>query len=339
MAEDLDDGEFWLPPQILTDDDILRDYNCGNNIKSIKGEKFSRESDTGVCFPHEYSYGFGSFAPYSNLSSPVESVVGSTETESDEEDYIAGLTRKMAHSTLQDDLWKGETGFGYENQKSLTMSGSPQSTLCPVLGGCGCKPGSSHGSPSCPSRISSPSPPPPPAAAMARNEAAWDLLYAAAGEVAKMRMIEEGSGYYHNRELMGLPRKPGPVFTPPTKLNPKPNCWFSLQSISVLPAIASRPFSAVETATDDEATGLGGLGTVEGDWTVPTAAGRSKQGTELRCPTSGSITLCLAYSAAVPAATATKWFWHEGCISWKPWVEKGMCRNRCVLASPDWNPH
>jgi hypothetical protein len=29
----------------------------------------------------------------SDLSSPIESVVGSTETESDEEDYLAGLTR------------------------------------------------------------------------------------------------------------------------------------------------------------------------------------------------------------------------------------------------------
>uniref|UniRef100_A0A5B7A8E9 Uncharacterized protein n=1 Tax=Davidia involucrata TaxID=16924 RepID=A0A5B7A8E9_DAVIN len=217
MAANLDDGEFWLPPQFLTDDDILMDYNNGSNSK---GDKFSRERDTGFYFPHEYSYGLGSFAPYSDLSSPVESVVGSTETESDEEDYIAELTRKMAHSTLQDHYWKGEIGLGYEKQKSSTLSGSPQSTLCPVLGGCGCKPGSSRGSPNAPSQMSSP----PPAALMGRNEADWDLLYAAAGEVAKMRLIEEGStGYYHNRGLLGLPRKPSPVAVPLKNLNPTPN--------------------------------------------------------------------------------------------------------------------
>ena len=46
--------------------------------------------------------GFGSFGTSSNLSSPVESVVNSSETESDEEDYLIGLTRQMARSTLAD---------------------------------------------------------------------------------------------------------------------------------------------------------------------------------------------------------------------------------------------
>ena len=46
--------------------------------------------------------GFGSFGTSSNLSSPVESVVNSSETESDEEDYLVGLTRQMARSTLAD---------------------------------------------------------------------------------------------------------------------------------------------------------------------------------------------------------------------------------------------
>lgn len=30
MAEELDDGEFWLPPQFLTDDDILMDFSTPN---------------------------------------------------------------------------------------------------------------------------------------------------------------------------------------------------------------------------------------------------------------------------------------------------------------------
>lgn len=60
MAKVLDDAEFWLPAQFLTDDEFV----------------------------------FG-------LNSPVESVVGSTETDSDEEDYLAELTRRMGHSTLR----------------------------------------------------------------------------------------------------------------------------------------------------------------------------------------------------------------------------------------------
>jgi len=47
-----------------------------------------------LCFDFpSLPYGFGSFGFSSDLSSHVESVVGSTETESDEEDYLAGLTR------------------------------------------------------------------------------------------------------------------------------------------------------------------------------------------------------------------------------------------------------
>ncbi|KAL1549180.1 hypothetical protein AAHA92_17313 [Salvia divinorum] len=56
MAQELDDGEFWLPSEFLTDDDLLMDLKRGYD-----------------------------------LSSPAESV---TETESDEDDFISGLTRK-----------------------------------------------------------------------------------------------------------------------------------------------------------------------------------------------------------------------------------------------------
>ncbi|KAA8516353.1 hypothetical protein F0562_016646 [Nyssa sinensis] len=202
MADDLDDGEFWLPPQFLTDDDILMDYSNSNTINFNKRDAFGRERDNGFCFPYEFPYGFGSFAPYSDLSSPVESVVGSTETESDEEDYITGLTRKLARATLQDDLWKGDTGFAYQNQKSTAMSGSPQSTLCAVLGGCGCKQGSSSGSPNCPSQMSSP----PATAAMSRNE---DRLGSA------------------NRGVLVPPRKPSPVSIRTRNLNPTPNVGFN----------------------------------------------------------------------------------------------------------------
>lgn len=84
------------------------------------------------------------------------------------------------------------------------MSGSPQSTLCAVGTGCGCKQGSSRGSPTGPFQRKS-SPP-----------ATWDLLYAAAGEVARMRMNEEVFGYNNpNRGLLGgPPKKPSPISVP-----------------------------------------------------------------------------------------------------------------------------
>lgn len=81
------------------------------------------------------------------------------------------------------------------------MAGSPQSTLCAVGGGCGCKQGSSRGSPIGPSRVSSP-------------PATWDLLYAAAGEVAKMRLNDEDYGYQQGRGLLAPPRKPSPISVP-----------------------------------------------------------------------------------------------------------------------------
>jgi hypothetical protein len=73
-----------------------------------------------LCFDFpSLPYGFGSFGFFSDLSSPVESVVGSTETESDEEDYLAGLTRQMAHSTLEDDFKRNDLPCGTEKTKVL----------------------------------------------------------------------------------------------------------------------------------------------------------------------------------------------------------------------------
>ncbi|KAL5742650.1 hypothetical protein ACOSP7_029382 [Xanthoceras sorbifolium] len=216
MAESLDDGEFWLPPEFLTDDDILMDMSINNNLKkkSNNNNKDGFDFDSDIVkpmFPFEFSYGFGSFGLSSDLSSPVESVVGSTETESDEEDYIAGLTRQMTHSTLKEGFKRADKAFASEKTKGLFLSGSPQSTLCAVGSGCGCKQGSSQGSPNCQSQVSSP-------------PGTWDLLYAAAGEVARMRMNEEsysGHRYYRGGLLGGPPRKESTVSV--TVKNPQQN--------------------------------------------------------------------------------------------------------------------
>lgn len=86
MAQELDDGEFWLPSEFLTDDDLLLDF---------KTDHLKKKTSDG------FSHAFGNSSAFnSNLSSPVESVMGSTETESDEDDCVNG--RKVFHSTLQD---------------------------------------------------------------------------------------------------------------------------------------------------------------------------------------------------------------------------------------------
>ncbi|KAF8395193.1 hypothetical protein HHK36_019135 [Tetracentron sinense] len=199
MAEDLDYGEFCLPSQFLTDDDILMEK------KNLKNNSLSNR----VYFPFESPYGFGSFGSSTTLSSPVESVVSSTETESDDEDYIAGLTRQIVHSTLQEDEKSFSPVFSSENPKTWVSAGSPQSTLSAVGSWSGCSTGSSRESPNGPSQVSSPLSTP-----MNGKEDPWDLLYAAAGQVVRMKMNNESPKYYHGRGILDPPRKPSSVSAP-----------------------------------------------------------------------------------------------------------------------------
>lgn len=84
------------------------------------------------------------------------------------------------------------------------MSGSPQSTLCAFGSGCGCGKGSSKGSPDGVCKMSS-----------AKNT--WDLLHAAAGEVERMRLSQEGYTYINHNGHLIPQRKPSPVATLPSK--------------------------------------------------------------------------------------------------------------------------
>ncbi|GKV05929.1 hypothetical protein SLEP1_g17877 [Rubroshorea leprosula] len=195
MAERLDDGEFLLPPQLLTDDDVVLMHLGSDVSKSL--------------FPFELPYRFGSFGLSSDLSSPVESVFGSTETESDEEEYLSGLTRQMARSTLQDNWRQNERAFATENTKGLLLSGSPQSMLCAVGSSCGCRQWSSRGSPRRQSLLPS-------------SPRTWDLLHAATVEVTRMQGKEEP--FNHERSLLAPPKKP------PTNLDV--GGFYSSQSLS-----------------------------------------------------------------------------------------------------------
>ncbi|KAK9920528.1 hypothetical protein M0R45_029083 [Rubus argutus] len=132
---------------------------------------------------------------FDDAASPVES----SETESDEEEYLTVLTRRMARSKLDDEFKLYDSVLASKNNSKWVSSGSPQSTLCAVGSGCGCGgQGSSRGSPN------SQSPP-----------ATWDLLHAAAGEVAKMRIKEEAIRFNQkSRGILGAPREPSPVTVP-----------------------------------------------------------------------------------------------------------------------------
>ncbi|KAF7825602.1 uncharacterized protein G2W53_016766 [Senna tora] len=185
MAETLDDALFWLPPQFLDDDDVVVSLEDNTNTPFVLNPNDAAAPKDSLLFPSEFPYGFDSSGVPSDLSSPVESLVGSSETESDEEERMADLTRRMAHSTLEVDSAK-------EKPKEMFGSGSPQSTLCAFGSGCGCRKSSSEGSPTSACQLSS-------------QKATWELLHAAAGEVEKMKLNKEAShGFNNNRSFLSF---------------------------------------------------------------------------------------------------------------------------------------
>ncbi|GAU41846.1 hypothetical protein TSUD_177570 [Trifolium subterraneum] len=200
MAENLADGEFWLPPQFLSDDDDSTTVPFSPNHKP----SLSLDNDENTLpFPSEFPYGFSS----SDLSSPIDSLRGSSETESDDDEQLAAeLTRRMARSILQPDSKETEN-----NNMGRFKTGSPQSTLCALGSGCNCRKGSSQGS--SPTGICEDS----------SSKATWDLLHAAAGEVERMRMNLQSYNLPNtttNEQLFVPPRKPSPVaVTLPSKIN------------------------------------------------------------------------------------------------------------------------
>ncbi|KAI3819923.1 hypothetical protein L1987_13776 [Smallanthus sonchifolius] len=144
MAQELDDGKFWLPADFLDDEEL------------------------------------------------------------DEEDHLNELSRNLAQSILEDNFSMTETNFENHRSKTTVMAGSPKSTLF------GCKQISSRGSSNCPSPV--PTPP------LSQNESPWDVLCAAAGEVARMRM----TGFkYHNGS-----RTRNHISPPPPLKIPSPNPQF-----------------------------------------------------------------------------------------------------------------
>lgn len=175
MAREFDDLGYWLPSEFLTDEDLLTDFESDR----LKTRRFD-----------DFSFGFGNSLSFnSDLSSPADTVTSPTETESEDDDLVSELTRKLAQSTLRNSNFSS-----HHTSKGLKLSGSPQSTLC------GCKFGL-NGSPNSVSGVCSP----PDAEDYLRR----DYLYAAAEEAVRMRMIEETAAFYSSK-LLPPQVKPSP---------------------------------------------------------------------------------------------------------------------------------
>ncbi|XP_073289299.1 uncharacterized protein [Primulina huaijiensis] len=275
MAQELDDGEFWLPSEFLTDDDLLTDF------KKKGGDDFS-------CGCRN------SFGLYSDLSSPVESVTGSTENESDEDDFISFLTQKMNYSTLTD------------SKKGWKISASPQSTLL------GCKPVSSPVSPKSVSQVSSPP----------RSECAmsWDLFYEASVKVARLRVNDAALACYQPK-MTYPPLKPSPVTVPRLNScqasgfypNPKTQVQLTYQDVQPIQQLKNEVWVHGRKGNQfQNANRIGGVGEIQGlsaaAW--PTLLQSQRQPEQI--PSSGMRAVFLAENGAKKERTGTGVFLPRG---------------------------
>lgn len=200
-------------------------------------------------FPAAFPYDYGSSA----LSSPVHSLVGSAETESsDEEDFLlTGLTRQLtlrdapkfvpAHQSHEVPAYfiylllvpeislsiffpflksPGTYFCVVLTQKAKMVSGSPQSTLTKVGSWSGRSTMSSNGSPNGPSQVSS-----PPTTPLAVENDPWELIYQAAGQIARLKM-SGADGFNSNPGILGPPKR---LSTPPPLKNSSPACFYNSQ--------------------------------------------------------------------------------------------------------------
>ncbi|GMH04243.1 hypothetical protein Nepgr_006082 [Nepenthes gracilis] len=183
MAEAIDDCAFWLPSHFLTDDDFLTDK-----------QNFTRDSVKSSFRPDSLHL------PMFGSSSALYSPGFSSETETDQDVLLAELTRKLAQTALQETrkLSISQTFSGYKApEKSWVLGTSPQSTLAGVASW---PKRSGSGSPNGPSQVPS-----------EVQQDAWELIYAAAGQVARLKMNEQAQMNLQNRGSLQTPRNPSLV--------------------------------------------------------------------------------------------------------------------------------
>lgn len=162
------DAALWLPSHFLA----AHDHHI-NNLH--------------FAFPSEFPYDLGLSSP------PLESLAGSTETETSdgEEDFFAGLTRRLSQSSLNETrkhlsalpIQPDSGTFSEIPRKTQGLVGSPQSTLTGFGSWSGRSAGSGDGSPNGYSRVPSPSTTP-----FDENNDPWEVIYAAAGQVARLKI-------------------------------------------------------------------------------------------------------------------------------------------------------
>ncbi|GAB2299695.1 hypothetical protein Dimus_033752 [Dionaea muscipula] len=192
MAETMDEAGFWLPSHFLTDDDF-------NDDASTAGNRL------GSCFR---TVGGGRRTAYGSSVSAIDSPVSSTETESDQDEFLADLTQQLARSSLFDashttmNLQPSPQTFArYASEKPWVqqMATSPQSTLSGFVSWA-----NRSGNVS-PNSLSSqvPSPPSTPPDEL-------DLFYEAAGQVARLKMRASAQAQLSQQKsgLLGPPRNP-----------------------------------------------------------------------------------------------------------------------------------
>ncbi|KAG7639122.1 hypothetical protein ISN45_At02g034810 [Arabidopsis thaliana x Arabidopsis arenosa] len=141
------------------------------NLPTMEKTTSSELTPTRLGFPNEFPYEFDSPSFSPGFTSPGDSTETEDESSDDEEDFLAGLTRRLAPSTqrLPSPLFKSE-------EKRQVAATSPQSTLS----GLGSFSNSGSRSPILPS-------PPAPTSSFRRDNA-WDVISAAAGEVARLKL-------------------------------------------------------------------------------------------------------------------------------------------------------
>ncbi|KAG4962268.1 hypothetical protein JHK84_039365 [Glycine max] len=180
------------------------------------------ELDAAFGFPSEFPYEFDSVG-----AEPADS--GSTGTESsDEEDFFAGLTRRLSHTSLNETRKEQQklnvpicNSDKTENQKMMArgLAGSPQSILSGIGSWSGRSGGSGDGSPNGSSRVASPTTTP-----FEGSNDALDVLYAAAGQVARLKMNDEVSSKFDFQSRGVLGGLPPPVAAE--------NAFFANQGVS-----------------------------------------------------------------------------------------------------------
>nr|GMC95978.1 Tripartite terminase [Ipomoea batatas] len=170
-------SELLLPAEILDGDLRMDPFAFGSKTKP---------DPPSLCFPAKF--------PYHVFSSPAE-------IESDEDDFLAGLTRRLTRVSL--DRAYNYTSAHRHTENGSLLSGSPESMLNRVHSMSGRSGGSGNG----PSMASSPS-------TTTRLEAKhndWNLIFQAAGQVAKLKM-NTGDGAFRNQCLPGAPRNISSVY-------------------------------------------------------------------------------------------------------------------------------